>query len=217
MDRSHRLSFRGSSSASGASGDRREHRGFREHVSGAAHAALGYGRAMLLLGAIWLFGLVAIGAVVEFERRVDETRQAQVVIAEMRNQQGALISIAFDPAVASVSNVPRRAETKARLRKAAGVLDASVASLARLGHSDAPATIGLLTERYYAFTDRLATLVADNASGKAALELGRSQQPGGIQAQLTPSSPVPTSTTGARPPGRARWRRSRRSSRSCSS
>ena len=164
--------------------DRREHRGFREHVSGTVRAALGYGRAMLLLGVIWLFGFVAMGAVVEFERRVDETRQAQVVIAEMRNQQGALLSIAFDPAVASSSSVPRRAETKARLRKAAGVLDASVATLESLGHSDAPATIGLLTERYYAFTDRLATLVADNAGAKAALELGRSQQPGGIQARL---------------------------------
>ncbi len=184
MDRSQRLSFRGSSSASRASAVRHDQRGLKASVSRSARAALGYGRAMVLLGVIWLFGFVAMGAVVEFERRVDETRQAQVVIAEMRNQQGALLSIAFDPAVTSASSVPRRAETKARLREAAGVLDASVAILERLGHSDAPATIGLLTERYYAFTDRLATLVADNASGKAALELGRSQQPGGIQAQL---------------------------------
>ena len=139
---------------------------------------------MLLLGAIWLLGLVAMGAVVEFERRVDETRQAQVVIAEMRNQQGALISIAFDPAVAAGANVPARAETRARLREAAGTLDASVAILERLGHSDAPATIGLLTQRYYAFADRLSEQVANGDSGEAALALGTSQQPGGIQAQL---------------------------------
>ena len=140
---------------------------------------------MLLLAVIWTLGLVAMGTVIQFERRADETRRAQVVIAEMRNQQGTLISIAFDPAVASAANVPRRAETKVRLREAARVLDASVKTLERLGHSDAPVTIGLLTERYYAFTDRLSTRVANGDGIKAALELGKSQQPGGIQAQLS--------------------------------
>ena len=43
----------------------------------------------------------------------------------------------------------------------------------------------MLTRRYYAFTDRLAQLVAIDASGKAALELGESQRPGGVQAELT--------------------------------
>ena len=185
MDRRQRLSFRESSPALGASAGAREHRSFRGHIAGAARAALGYGRAMLLLAVIWTLGIVAMGTVIRFERRADETRQAQVVIAEMRNQQGTLISIAFDPAVASAANVPRRAETKVRLREAARVLDTSVKTLERLGHSDAPVTIGLLTERYYAFTDRLSTLVANGDSIKAALEYGKSQQPGGIQAQLS--------------------------------
>ena len=42
----------------------------------------------------------------------------------------------------------------------------------------------MLTTRYYALADRLSTLVADNASGQAALELGASQRPGGVQAEL---------------------------------
>ena len=142
-------------------------------------------RVTLLLAGIWLLGLVSLAAVIEFERRVDETRRAQVVIAEMRNQQGTLISVAFDPAVAGKSNVPGRELTRLRLKAARDVLDASIATLSRLGHSDAPARIEVLTKRYYAFTDHLSALVAGGASGEAALELGRSQRPGGVQAELT--------------------------------
>ena len=156
----------------------------RESISAAARAAAGYGRATLLLAGIWLLGLVALASVIEFERRVDETRQAQVVIAEMRNQQSALIQVAFDPAVAGVGNAPGRAQTEARLRAAKTVLSSSIATLGRLGHSRAPERIGGLTARYYAFADRLSLLVADGASTQAALALGASQRPGGIQAQL---------------------------------
>ncbi len=133
---------------------------------------------------IWLLGLIVLGAVLEFDRRVDETRRAQVVIAQMRNQQGALIQVAFDPAVAGKNDAPARAETKIRLAGAKKVLDGSVATLASLGHSHEPARIKLLTNRYYALADRLSLLVANNASGQAALELGASQRPGGVQAEL---------------------------------
>ena len=63
------------------------------------------------------------------------------------------------------------------------MLNGSVATLASLGHSDEPARIKLLTTRYYALADRLSMLVAKNASGQAALELGASQRPGGVQAR----------------------------------
>ena len=62
------------------------------------------GRPALVLAAIWALGLIALASIVVFERRVDETRHAQVVIAEMRNQQGTLISVAFEPGVAGVND-----------------------------------------------------------------------------------------------------------------
>ena len=159
--------------------------GGRGVIAGIGLTVARHRRAALLLAGIWLLGLVSLAAVIGFERRVDETRRAQIVIAEMRNQQGALISIAFDPAVAGKANIPGRELTKLRLEGARAALDASTATLSRLGHSDAPARIDFLTTRYYAFADHLSALVARGASGQAALELGRSQRPGGVQAELT--------------------------------
>jgi diguanylate cyclase (GGDEF)-like protein len=156
----------------------------RKGVSRLARAVAGYGRASLFLALIWLLGLVALGAVVQFGRTVDESRQAQEVIAEMRSQQGALIQIAFDPAVAGKDNVPGLTLTRVRLDAAMHVLNDSTATLERLGHSSAPARIEKLTGRYYVFAKHLSTLVAKGASRQAALELGAGQRPGGIEAQL---------------------------------
>jgi diguanylate cyclase (GGDEF)-like protein len=168
----------------GSRPDLQGERTFHGAVTHAARAATGYGRATVLLAGIWLLGLVALGAVIEFERRVDETRRAQVVIADMRNQQGALLAIAFDPAVAGKADVPGRAETQRQLKIARQVLDGSIATLAHLGHSDAPARIDRLMKRSNTFADQLSVLVADGASRQAALELGKSQRPGGVQAEL---------------------------------
>jgi diguanylate cyclase (GGDEF)-like protein len=184
MIRDRRLRFRDASPTADALPDPPSERTLLGAVTRASRAAVGYGRVTLFLAGIWLLGLVALGAVIEFERRVDETRRAQVVIADMRSQQGTLIQVAFDPAVAGKTDAPGRSETKIRLTRAKSVLSGSVATLGRLGHSDAPARIELLTYRYYAFADRLSVLVADDATQQAALELGRSQRPGGIQADL---------------------------------
>ena len=156
----------------------------RRGVARVAGAVVGYRRASLFLAVIWLLGLVALGAVVRFERTVDESRQAQDVIAEMRSQQGALIQIAFDPAVAGKGNIPGIAVTRVRLQAAKRVLDGSTSTLERLGHSTAPARIERLTGRYYALAQHLSTLVANGRSGQAALELGAGRTPGGIEAQL---------------------------------
>ncbi len=139
------------------------------------------GPAVLLAG-MWVLGLLTLAAVVQFERRVDETRRAQVVIAEMHNQQGALLAIAFDPAVAGAVSAPAR--QKERLDAAKRTLSGSVATLAALGNSDAPARIGALSRDYFAFIDRLSALVGDGAPAQAALELGKSQQPGGLESLL---------------------------------
>ncbi len=175
-----RSSFRSSEAAAGPRDDRRLFR----HVPRLARAEVGYGRASVLVVGIWLLGLVAFGAVFQFERTVDETRRAQVVIAEMRNQQGDVISVAFEPATGAGSATPSPAETRARLRAAQGPVDASVAALAAIGHSDAPAKIALLTKRFYALADRLSVLVGNGESTEAALEFGKAQQPAGVQGQL---------------------------------
>jgi diguanylate cyclase (GGDEF)-like protein len=149
-----------------------------------APRAFGFRHPALLLGAIWLLGTVALGAIVQFQSRVDETRQAQVVIAQMRNQQGALLAIAFDPAVAATVSTPGPAQTTERLTAAKKSLNGSVISLERLGNSDAPARIGALNQDYFRFIDRLSELVATGGSHQAALELGESQQPGGLETRL---------------------------------
>ena len=95
-----------------------------------------------------------------------------------------LLAIAFDPAVAGEGFAPGRAETNRRLEAAMVALDSSTTMLAQLGHSEAPARIKTLTRRYHVFAERLSTLVAIGASSQAALELGKSQRPGGVQAML---------------------------------
>jgi diguanylate cyclase (GGDEF)-like protein len=139
------------------------------------------GPAVLLAG-MWVLGLLTLAAVVQFERRVDETRRAQIVIAQMHNQQSALLAIAFDPALASTATAP--SQTAVQLAEAKRVYSGSVATLAGLGHSGAPARIGALSREYYAFIDGLAALVAGGSSQQAALDLGTSQQPGGIESRL---------------------------------
>jgi len=176
--------FRSAPRETGSHPDIQDGRTRRGAVTRRARVVAGHGRATVLLAGIWLLGLVALGAVIQFERRVDETRRAQVVIAEMRNQQGALLAIAFNPALGEKAHAPSRAETQRQLKTARQVVDASIGTLARLGHSDAPARIDRLTKQYYAFAERLSVLVADGASGQAALELGNSQTPGGVQAAL---------------------------------
>ena len=64
------------------------------------------------------------------------------------------------------------------------MLNRSNNELAAVGHSDAPARIAVLIPQYYALVDRLAALVATGKSGPAALLLGDSEQPGGIEAKL---------------------------------
>ena len=152
-----------------------------------ARAALrlsGLGRPALLLAGIWALGLVALAAVVTFESRADETRRAQVVIAQMKNQAGAILAIAFNPAIAGASYVPARAQTAQQLAGAKGDYNGSLATLAASGESDGPARIGLVSGHYFALVDRLAELVATGRSQQAALELGKSERPGGVEARL---------------------------------
>jgi diguanylate cyclase (GGDEF)-like protein len=142
------------------------------------------GRGAVLLAGIWILGLIAIGAVVGFGRRVDQSRQAQVVIAQLRNEGNALVQIAFNPATSGKTHTPLPAETAKQLAQAKRAIDASLATLSGLGTSDRPARIELLTERNYRFVDHVSALVAGGHSQEAALLLGRSNRPGGVEAQL---------------------------------
>jgi diguanylate cyclase (GGDEF)-like protein len=156
---------------------RRRERHDRDRESGGRAAALHVG--------IWLLGLIALVAVIQFDRRVDDTRHAQVLIAEIRDEQGALLSIAFDPAISATSRVPDREQTAVGLRETKTSMDATLLKLARIGHSNAPARIEILSRQYFQLAERLSALVGGGASGRAALELGKSQRPGGIDARLT--------------------------------
>ncbi len=136
------------------------------------------GRSALLLVGIWLFGILALGAVVLFEQRADATRRAQVVIAQLRNDQSSLLTVAFSPAITPGAAHP--AQTAEQLARAKQVYLGSVARLARFGENGEPAQIGAASERYFAFIDHLSALVARRATTKAALQLGASERSGGI-------------------------------------
>ena len=140
------------------------------------------GRSAALVVGIWMLGLLAAGVVSGMQGRADATRRAQVVIAQLRNEQGALLAVAFSSAITPRAAPP--AQTAARLAHAKDVYRASLKQLLVLGHSDEPGRIQAASGRYFAFVDQLSALVARGATTRAALQLGASQQPGGIQARL---------------------------------
>ena len=140
------------------------------------------GRSAVLVVGIWLLGLLAVGGVFALEGRSDATRRAQVVIGQLRIQQGELLAIAFSPAI--TPSAPRPAQTAEQLAGAKATYRASLRKLAVLGHSDEPTRILATSGQYFAFVDHLSALVARRATTQAALQLGASQRPGGIQFRL---------------------------------
>ena len=140
--------------------------------------------AIVLVCTMWVLGLIALTAVTQFDRRVDDASRAQLVIGQIRDQQGELLALAFDPAIAATANAPGRHETAVQVRQAKTRLNSSVATLAGIGHSDASVRIQSLDVEYFRLIDRLTDLVGRNGSRKAALELGVSQRPGGVDERL---------------------------------
>ena len=106
------------------------------------------GRPLVLLAGMWALGMVALVAVLVFETRVDETRRAQVVISELHNQQGAILAVAFNPALAGARSTPSAQVSAEQLAAAKRTYAASLATLATLGNSDAPARIAIASRRY---------------------------------------------------------------------
>jgi diguanylate cyclase (GGDEF)-like protein len=149
------------------------------------HDTAGFGRAGLLLLGIWLLGGIAVFAIVEFQQRVDRARHAQVVIEQMRNEQGGLIGIAFAAATAATSQTPNRTQTALQLKQAESAFTGSVKTLRSLGGGDAPARITALTGSYVAYADVISRLVATKKSRQAALAYGASLQPGGLDYRLS--------------------------------
>jgi diguanylate cyclase (GGDEF)-like protein len=140
------------------------------------------GRSAVVLVGMWVLGLVALGAVFAFAERADATRRAEVVIAQLRNEQGSLLAVAFSPAI--TPGAPRPEQTAIQLAEAKRTYRNSLTRLAALGHSDEPTRIQATSGRYFEFIDHLSALVARRASAQAALQLGASERPGGIQYAL---------------------------------
>ena len=141
-------------------------------------------RPALLLAGMWALGLIALGSVIVFENRTDRTRRAQVVIAQMHNQQGAILAVAFSPATAGPGSTPDPGVTAQRLAGAKVAYMASIDTIEGLGNRDSPARIRAASARYLRFIDRISTLVAANKSVPAAFALGASERPGGARAAL---------------------------------
>jgi diguanylate cyclase (GGDEF)-like protein len=148
------------------------------------HRVSGRGRALLLVIAIWVLGLIALVLVVDFQQRLDATRKAQDLTSQMLIQQGSLLQIAFAPATAHANDAGQAQRTRAALQSAKARLDRSVNDLGGIGHSGSPARIAALIPPYYALVDHLAALVAGGNSQPAALLLGDSERPDGIETTL---------------------------------
>jgi diguanylate cyclase (GGDEF)-like protein len=148
-------------------------------------SATGLSREAVVLCTMWILGLLALGAVTLFQSRSDDTRKAQVVIAQMRIESGNLLAIAFNPALGAKTATPDQARTALEITQAKRVFNNSLATLTALGHSGTPVQIQVLSRKYFQFIDQTAALVAIGNSRQAAMNLGKSEQPGGIQAQLT--------------------------------
>jgi diguanylate cyclase (GGDEF)-like protein len=143
------------------------------------------GRPLLLLTTMWALGLIAVGVVIHFQGEVDESRHAQVVVQQLRNQEDALLAIAFNPATARDGDVPLPAETLAELAGAQGLVDSNLTLLATLDRSGARYSIAAASRDHYRYVKHLSTLVFAGASRRAALELGGSEKPGGVEARLS--------------------------------
>jgi diguanylate cyclase (GGDEF)-like protein len=139
-------------------------------------------RSALLLVGIWMFGILALGAVVSFEARADATRRAQVVIAQLRNEQSSLLTVAFSPAITPGAAHP--AQTEEQLAQAKEAYLRSVTHLASFGQNSAPERIDAASAQYFAFIDHLSALVARRATTQAALQLGAGERAGGIEFRL---------------------------------
>jgi hypothetical protein len=140
------------------------------------------GRSAVLLVGIWSLGLLALGAVFAFEQRADATRRAEVVIAQLRNEQSSLLAVAFSPAITPGAPYPE--QTAKQLAQAKRTYRNSLTQLGALGHSGESARIQATSKRYFDFIDHLSALVARRASAQAAVQLGASERPGGIQFAL---------------------------------
>jgi diguanylate cyclase (GGDEF)-like protein len=143
------------------------------------------GRPLLLLTCMWALGLIAVGVVIRFQAEVDQSRHAQVVVQQLRNQGDALLAIAFNPATARDGDVPLRAETLAELAGAQSLVDSNLTLLATLDNTGTHHSVATASRDHYRFVNHLSTLVFAGASRKAALELGRSEQRGGVEARLS--------------------------------
>jgi diguanylate cyclase (GGDEF)-like protein len=152
---------------------------------GRGHRMAGFGRATVLLAGIGILGLIALAAVTGFGQRVDRSREAQVVIAQLRNENGALLQIAFNPATSSKTHVPLPAQTLRQLMGAKAAIRDSLGTLGSLDHGDQLALVKSASQRNFTFIDGLSGLVAGGHSRRAALELGASNRPGGVQAKLS--------------------------------
>src|SRR5581483_8402895 len=84
-------------------------------------------RQRLAVGAIWLLGLAALGLVLVLQARLDERRQAQLAVATLRTQMGALPRIAL-----GLDGRPAGAGTQAALAAAERRVVATARSLDRL-------------------------------------------------------------------------------------
>jgi diguanylate cyclase (GGDEF)-like protein len=142
------------------------------------------GRPLLLLTCMWALGLIAVGVVIRFQAEVDESRHAQVVVEQLRNQQDALLAIAFNPATSGNGEAPLRGETLAELTRTEGLIDANISLLARLGNRATYDSIAAASKDHYRFVGHLSTLVFSGASRQAALELGKSDKRG-VEAHLS--------------------------------
>ena len=137
-------------------------------------------RPLLALVAVWLIGLSSVGGVLFLQHRLDQRRQALVVVADLRKEASDLSPIAFQTTLGVPEPVVR-----ARLALGEAQLTASATSLTRLSGNDADSKRILAQARpLFALLASANELVSSGHLRRAGLLMLGGVAPGGAIASL---------------------------------
>lgn len=130
---------------------------------------------------MWLVGLIALGAVVLLQQRVDTTRRGQLVLADVGAQIGVAPSIAFSTSLGSQAS---SAQVQRRLAAARARFDAAVGDLARLDSAEHAVELTRLGDAFFETLEQVRASVHNGKPARAAQIMGTAQRAGGTEFEL---------------------------------
>jgi len=142
------------------------------HVEGASRVA----HVVLAAVAIWAVGLAALTAVTVLHQRADAHRRGQIVVSELRRQQGELPGIVFQSGLGNDVGIT---EARRRFIGARKTFVATERMFEQYVAADTRAAVGAHVQVYLRELDRVFASVAAGKLARAARQLGQTERPGG--------------------------------------